>query len=102
MIATSTTYRTYGDDTTWTDTSASYCTPSRYYSTGCYIGYTVTSNNYSYKPLPLKELMKLWAKERMRVFWTNPIKEEPNKIVIIKPIPLRCVILNGHGWANQK
>jgi hypothetical protein len=73
---------------------------------------TDTSYNYSYsynyqtivhipEPLPLKEMMKLWAKERMKKFWSDFLPREKKPIFIIpdRPVSLRGVRLNGHGWA---
>jgi hypothetical protein len=83
------------DDATWVDTSSCYCAPSRGTATDFYI---ITNRHIPSQPsLSFKELMKLWAKYRMKVWWFNPCKVEPRKVIKIKPIPLRGVRLWGYG-----
>jgi len=100
MIATTYRFRNAGDptDSTWCDTSSQ--TSYWINDTSYHTSYCITKPTI--KKLSLKELNKIWSYERMIKWWFNPIKKEVRKIVTIKPIPLRCVILNGYGWANQK
>jgi hypothetical protein len=75
--------------------------PTRYTcdTTSSYFSYTVTY--YKLDPLPLKKLMKIWAAERMRTWWSDFEIEQrtPQKVFYDRPVPLRGVKLNGHGWA---
>lgn len=79
-------------ETTATDTPtfSSMCNPHRYTVTKVY-----------YTPPSLKELMKLWARIRMKKQWYNPVNMQPRERVLIKPVRLRCVMTGINGWANQ-
>jgi len=99
MIAMTFRYRnsTEPTDSTCYDTSSQ----TNYWISGTQYSATYTITSESTIKLSLKELRKIWAYERMVKWWFNPTKKEPNKRIKIKPIPLRCVMLDGMGWANQ-
>ena len=85
----------YGTGTESDVTQTNYYPTSDYNSGRWIISYNKTP------PLSLKEMMKLWAKERMRLFWENVERkrEIPFRFVYDRPVPLRAVRLNGQGWA---
>jgi hypothetical protein len=84
-------YNGTGSECTRTD----YKTDTSYYS-----GYQITY--YNAPPLPLKELKIIWAKMRMNILVHNkPLDQNiPLKIDYERPVALRGVKINGHGWAE--
>ena len=47
----------------------------------------------------IKTLLNLEMVLYVKSLWSEYVK--PLKSLLLKPMHLRCVILNGHGWANR-